>query len=76
MHAPSQSQDREHLEAPTVAFIGMDNSPVATQTKPRLTTIGYDMIAGTRSIAAAITDEKEPKSAPALDFEMIQGGTT
>jgi len=60
-----------------LAFIGMDNSPVATQTKPRMTTIGYDMTSMARSIAATITEESSTlEDAPAVDFEIIQGGTT
>jgi DNA-binding LacI/PurR family transcriptional regulator len=59
-----------------LGIVGMDNSPVATQTKPPLTTIDVDLMAGAKIVSAALTDEKEFEDPPFPDIQIVQGGTT
>jgi len=43
-----------HTGARDLGLIGLDDSPVATQTHPRLTTIGYHVAAGARRLADVV----------------------
>ncbi|HEY0189274.1 MAG TPA: LacI family DNA-binding transcriptional regulator [Cellulomonas sp.] len=63
-----------------LAFIGVDDSPVAAQTHPRLTTIGYDIAAQALAIARAVVAEDDP-AYEELDVQtvrtlrVVEGGT-
>ncbi|MFZ0530486.1 MAG: LacI family DNA-binding transcriptional regulator [Propionicimonas sp.] len=59
-----------------LGLIGLDDSPIATQTHPRLTTIGYDITTTMRRVADVVAgnggiDDVEPD-----DLTLIQGGST
>ncbi|WP_433510259.1 LacI family DNA-binding transcriptional regulator [Nonomuraea sp. CA-143628] len=60
-----------------LGFIGMDDTPVATQTTPRLTTIGVDMDTDMRRLAQTVIQQDD-----SLDFSgvgeywLVQGEST
>lgn len=63
-----------------IGLVGMDNTPLAAVTYPRLTTIGYDYTAAARmTVAAALGALGESDaSAPRLDIDLqlVAGGST
>jgi DNA-binding LacI/PurR family transcriptional regulator len=60
-----------------LGLIGLDDSPVATQTHPRLTTIGYDVTASMRHLADVVAGNGEAiEDMEPDDLTLVQGGST
>jgi len=66
----------KHVPA-DLGLIGLDDSPVATQTHPRLTTIGYDVTAGMRRLADVVAGDGEAiEDMEPDDLTLVQGNST